>query len=73
MAKGGIMFPIFRCLIIALVIVIERTIEAGLSEKDFLRWKLEEMLALVGQGSRILFLKLKVRRSHSEHGILAVV
>jgi len=42
------MFPIFRCLIIALVIVIERTIEARLGEKDILRWKLEEMLALVG-------------------------
>jgi hypothetical protein len=43
-----------------LAIVIERIIEAGLGEKDTLRWKLEEMLALVGQGSKILFLKLKV-------------
>ena len=67
------MFSIFLCSIIALVIVIERIIEAGLGEKDILGWKLEEMLALVGQGWKILFLKLKVRRSHSEHSILAVV
>jgi hypothetical protein len=44
------MFPIFGYLIIALAIVIERTIETGLSEKYFLRWKLEEMLAHVSQG-----------------------
>jgi len=56
-----------------LAIVIERIIEAGLGEKDIPGWKLKEILALVGQGSKVLFLKLKVRRSRSEHGILEVV
>jgi len=67
------MFQIFLCSIIDLAIVIKRIIEAGLGEKDIPRWKLEDMLARVGQGSKILFLKLKVLRSHSEHGILEVV
>ena len=68
---GGIIFPIFRCLIIALAIVIERTIEAGLGEKDIPLRKLEEKLTLAGEGSKIFF-ELKARRFHSEHGVPAV-